>query len=69
VGTIAAFLAMGGYARYLWPAYAVAGLVLAVLLALSLKAMRARERELEESERRRRGRRGGRSVRGNETEA
>jgi len=63
VDRIAAFLAMGGYARYLWPAYGLAAVALVVLLVVSFKAMRARERELAESERhRRKGRR-------NETQA
>jgi heme exporter protein D len=61
--SIAAFLAMGGYARFVWPVYGLAALALVVLLVASLKAMRGRERELAESERhRRRGR-------GDETQA
>ena len=40
------FLAMGGYAAYVWPAYALTVLVLAGLLAWSLGAYRARAREL-----------------------
>jgi len=69
VAGISTFLAMGGYAGYLWPAYGIAAFVLAALLVLSLRAMRARERELEASELQRRGRRGGRSVRADETQA
>ena len=41
------FLAMGGYARFVWPAYAVAAIVLVGLLVVSLRAYRARQRELE----------------------
>ena len=41
------FLAMGGYAAYVWPAYALTALVLAGLLAWSLGAYRQRARELE----------------------
>jgi heme exporter protein D len=63
VDKIAAFLAMGGYARFVWPAYGLAALALVVLLVVSFKAMRARERELGESERHRR------KGRGNETQA
>ena len=37
------FFAMGGYAAFIWPAYAVATLLLFGLLALSLKSMRERE--------------------------
>ena len=35
MGDIAAFLAMGGYARFVWPAYGVAFVVLAALAANS----------------------------------
>jgi heme exporter protein D len=41
-----AFLAMGGYARFVWPAYGLAALVLGALLAQSLGAYRRRQREL-----------------------
>ena len=44
---LASFLAMGGYADYVWPAYGVTVLVLAGLLAWSLAAYRRRQRELE----------------------
>ena len=37
------FFAMGGYAAFIWPAYAVATLLLFGLLALSMKSMRERE--------------------------
>jgi heme exporter protein D len=37
---MAAFFAMGGYARFVWPAYAVAALVLLGLLLWSLARYR-----------------------------
>jgi len=40
------FLAMGGYARYVWPAYGFAVLVLGGLLVQSLSAYRRCRREL-----------------------
>jgi heme exporter protein D len=40
------FFAMGGYARFVWPAYAVAALVLLGLLAWSLASYRRVKREL-----------------------
>ncbi len=42
-----AFLAMGGYAGYVWPAYAAAAIVLGGLLAWSLAGYRRAQRELE----------------------
>jgi heme exporter protein D len=52
------FLMMGGYAAFVWPAYAVAMLVLAGLSWHSLRAHRRRQRELAQLQRRgnRRGR-------------
>jgi len=41
------FLAMGGYAAFVWPAYAVAALVLGGLSWQSRNAYRRRQRELE----------------------
>jgi heme exporter protein D len=57
------FLAMGGYAAYVWPAYAVAALVLIGLLVQSRSALRRNEallRQLEAArpQRRRRSRAG-----------
>jgi heme exporter protein D len=49
------FLAMGGYARFVWPAYGVAFLVLAWMLADSLGAYRRSRRELQSLERGRQG--------------
>ena len=40
------FLAMGGYASFVWPAYAVAAIVLAGLSLHSLAAYRRCQREL-----------------------
>ena len=37
------FFAMGGYAAFIWPAYAVTTILLCGLLGLSLKSMRERE--------------------------
>jgi heme exporter protein D len=56
---VAHFLAMGGYAQYVWPAYAVAVAVLGGLLWQSLATYRRRRRELDAIERvrPRRGRR------------
>ena len=38
------FLAMGGYARFVWPAYGVAALVLAGMAAQSYRAWRRQDR-------------------------
>ena len=40
------FLAMGGYGAYVWPAYALAALVLVVLLVASLRQLRAGQSQL-----------------------
>jgi heme exporter protein D len=42
-----AFLAMGGYAHFLWPAYGAAAFVLIGLLVWTLSAYRRHQRELE----------------------
>jgi heme exporter protein D len=42
------FLAMGGYAAYVWPAYGFAALVLIGLLAQSWRSSRRRVAELEQ---------------------
>jgi heme exporter protein D len=47
------FLAMGGYARFVWPAYAVALAVLGWMLVDSVGAYRRRRRELAALERKR----------------
>lgn len=43
---LANFVGMGGYAVYVWPAFAVSALVLGGLLLASLRALRAREHTL-----------------------
>jgi len=49
--TLRAFLEMGGYGVYVWPAYALAAGVLGAMLGVSLKDLRGRRRELERQER------------------
>ena len=44
---IATFFAMGGYAAYVWPAFAIAAVGLVALLTVSLRGLRARRAELE----------------------
>ncbi len=44
------FLDMGGYAAYVWPAYALAALVLVALLVSSLRSLRAGQSELKRLE-------------------
>jgi heme exporter protein D len=53
------FLAMGGYAAYVWPAYGLAALVLGGLTWQSLRAYRTRARALEAMVERRGARRRG----------
>jgi len=43
---LAAFLDMGGYARYLWPAYGLSMLVLVLNVAIPLLRERALHRRL-----------------------
>lgn len=52
--SVARFLAMGGYARYVWPAFGLAVIVLGGLLVESLAAYRRLQRELAAMERLRR---------------
>ena len=54
------FLAMGGYAAFIWPAFGIAAVVLTVLFLASWRAAKAREAELDampQPERRERGKR------------
>jgi heme exporter protein D len=44
--TISSFFAMGGYAAFVWPAYALAALVLVGLLLASLRQLRRTEADL-----------------------
>lgn len=37
------FLAMGGYAAFIWPTYGVAAVLLVGMLVVSLRSMRQRE--------------------------
>jgi len=46
MATLRDFLAMGGYASFVWPAYAVAAIVLAGVSLHSLAAYRRCQREL-----------------------
>jgi len=49
---IAEYLAMGGFAAFVWPAYGVAALVLGWMVVASLRELRAQEREAASLERR-----------------
>jgi heme exporter protein D len=51
--TVASFLAMGGYARFVWPAYAIAAAALGWMLIDSVGAYRRSQRELAALERER----------------
>jgi heme exporter protein D len=48
---IEAFLAMGGYAAYVWPAYLIAALVMIGQVVVTLNTLRKREAALAELER------------------
>lgn len=52
--TVDQFLAMGGYARFVWPAYALAVLVMGGLLIETLVTYRKRRRALDAAEKLRR---------------
>jgi heme exporter protein D len=47
------FLAMGGYARFVWPAYALAVIVLGGFAIDTIVTYRKRQRALDEAEKRR----------------
>ena len=47
------FFAMGGYARFVWPAYGAALVLLVGLLLLSLRQYRERQRQLDRLQRKR----------------
>ena len=47
------FLAMGGYARFVWPAFGLAFIVLGGLLVESLVTYKKRQRELAAAEKQR----------------
>lgn len=40
------YLAMGGYAAFVWPSYGVTALVMAAILVLTLRRLRQRQRAL-----------------------
>ncbi|MBL29014.1 MAG: heme exporter protein CcmD [Rhodospirillaceae bacterium] len=61
MGDASNFLAMGGYALYVWPAYAVAAIVMIALVITTYRAYRAREAELRAAEQSREDRRAARS--------
>ena len=44
--TIQTFIAMGGYAGFVWPAYALAAILLVGLVVVSLRQLRKVEAEL-----------------------
>jgi len=52
------YLEMGGYARFVWPAYGLAAVVTLGLLAVSVKTLRSRERALAMLQEQNPGRRG-----------
>ncbi|WP_431856883.1 heme exporter protein CcmD [Azospirillum sp.] len=56
------FFAMGGHAAYVWPAYAVAALMMLTVLASTLRGLRAREATLNALESGRPARRRGRRT-------
>ncbi|HRK95886.1 MAG TPA: heme exporter protein CcmD [Rhodospirillales bacterium] len=45
-GSLAAFLEMGGYGAYVWPAFALTAAVMVGLLIASVRSLRAREKDL-----------------------
>ncbi len=49
--TVTGFLEMGGYARFVWPAYAAAAVVLAGMALAALRAWRRQRRQWEAVER------------------
>lgn len=55
---IGEFLSMGGYAAFIWPSFAIAALVMAALLIVSLRGLRARRTDLEALQAAQNGRRG-----------
>ncbi len=53
MNALSEYFAMGGYAAYVWPSFAIVAAVLIGLLVMSLRQMRAAERALAELEARR----------------
>lgn len=56
--SLSAFFEMGGYARFVWPAYGLVGVVTIGLVVASLRTLRARERALAALQQEMPGRRG-----------
>ena len=54
MAAIAQFFDMGGYARFVWPAWGLAVIVLGGLLIDSVVTYRRRRRELDQAEERKR---------------
>jgi heme exporter protein D len=46
-GSIRTFLDMGGYAGFVWPAYALAAVILTGLVLVSLRQLRKAEADLQ----------------------
>lgn len=46
MGAFSEFLAMGGYAHFVWPAYLLTASILAILTGLSLRDLRREESTL-----------------------
>ena len=55
MNAVGEFLAMGGYAHFIWPAYLLAASILAVLTGLSLRDLRRQESALRTLRGQRRG--------------
>jgi heme exporter protein D len=51
MNAVAAYLAMGGYAAYVWPAYAVATIAIGGITFLSWRRYRASEAQLDRMQR------------------
>lgn len=45
-GSFSAFMAMGGYGGYVWPAFGLTAAVMIGLLIASVRSLRAREKDL-----------------------
>jgi heme exporter protein D len=45
-GSVSAFLEMGGYGAYVWPAFMLTAAVMIGLLVVSVRSLRAREEDL-----------------------
>jgi heme exporter protein D len=47
---MSAYLAMGGYAAFIWPSYGVAAVLLIVLFLLAARRLQAAERALDDQD-------------------